>query len=712
MFSFGGHGGGEEQGGELLRYYRFNFHQSEWTPLQKKEMTPVERFWHTTVQLDGTLYLYGGSNRTTGFSDIWKYRGDLDRWTEIQQAHPQSRCGHTSTITTDGKMIVLGGFDCSITSFSSPKDKLLYPLSSASIFNTVTTQWYDQPLIGSIPSDRTFHTAVKSNVSEIVICGGQDARVEPFQTYISGKQMSAVLDINEWKWTRVPMSHYQPPPTSFSIATIVNHTNMVYGLGLNSHSAKDGIYVLDTLTQEWIPPTRIGKGDLKPTRVPTSAILFLVLLAVILSLILSIFWILRKYKVHVFQSLKKSVWNPRAGEPLWAEMSRFIFRSFFFAVFMMMSVILLVQVQDSPMIDQVHRDEHTTVLAPHLRFCFDGWKSVVLQCTTNFGGSCNEHLEDMTPQVQGNLNYYGYALTCYLFKADTLLLGPDRWTSQGTSLQFYYYGETLNQSIVHVESYPPLHDPNLPVYGLSGEFDGWYTADENAKFQASEQGNLKTQNVFHLESTRASQIGYRYGRREKMDRSLWNLIGFGTRREMVHDIETVQYQTTTMDVTWVEEEEGSLPLVGSLHVFPTSYHTKVMREQRAFTVIGGMGMIGGIFGLMIGFQASVFGYRPRSPWGIVHRWTVGWMRKSLLDGLRARFSKKDLHIPIVHPIHHGKEEEHRMAKLEERLHVFEFLFQAYYIDDEVFRSLGNSSSGNGSNGNGSGGGGGGGGEGV
>lgn len=63
-------------------------------------------------------------------------------------------------------MVVLGGFDCSIGSFLSPKDKSLYSLSNALIFNTITTQWYNQPLSGSIPKDRTFHTAVKSNVSE------------------------------------------------------------------------------------------------------------------------------------------------------------------------------------------------------------------------------------------------------------------------------------------------------------------------------------------------------------------------------------------------------------------------------------------------------------------------------------------------------------------------------------------------------------------
>src|SRR5207249_3529267 len=37
--------------------------------------------------------------------------------------------------------------------------------------------------------------------------------------------------------------------------------------------------------------------------------------------------------------------------------------------------------------------------------------------------------------------------------------------------------------------------------------------------------------------------------------------------------------------------------------------------------------------------------------------------------------------------HEEEDNIERMARLEERLHVFELLFQAYYINDEVFRSL-------------------------
>jgi hypothetical protein len=67
---------------------------------------------------------------------------------------------------SDGKMIVLGGFDCTNASFISPKRKELFPLSNAAIFDTINTQWYDQPLKGDIlPVPRTFHTAIKSNAS-------------------------------------------------------------------------------------------------------------------------------------------------------------------------------------------------------------------------------------------------------------------------------------------------------------------------------------------------------------------------------------------------------------------------------------------------------------------------------------------------------------------------------------------------------------------
>lgn len=333
------------------------------------------------------------------------------------------------------------------------------------------------------------------------------------------------------------------------------------------------------------------------------------------------------------------------------------------------------------------------------------------------------------------MNYYGTKLSCQLFRPPqrTFKLGRtnDRLAHSGSFLKFYYYGPpSSNNSILHVELYHPDHDANLPVYNISGDFE-WYSLDENAKFQSAEQMNLKTENVFEVYPTYATRIGYELLERQKMDGSVWNYIGFGSTRVSQYSLRSNQMSADSDTIYSTDPQ----PL-GSLHVYPLQYDTTVMREQRAFTLVNGMGIVGGIFGLIVGFQASLFGYRPRSPWGIVHRWSVGLMRRSLLQGLRTRFpTTNEVHIPIVHPVHrrfsealaaspispttarkvqlmhativeeddnltitsqkkeYEEEEEEdegkRMARLEERLHVFELLFQAYYIDDEVFRSLQN-----------------------
>jgi hypothetical protein len=44
--------------------------------------------------------------------------------------------------------------------------------------------------------------------------------------------------------------------------------------------------------------------------------------------------------------------STRAGEPRWAEISRLLFRLLFLAVFITISTVLVLQVQNSPVIDQ------------------------------------------------------------------------------------------------------------------------------------------------------------------------------------------------------------------------------------------------------------------------------------------------------------------------------------------------------------------------
>ncbi|KAF7723202.1 hypothetical protein EC973_002277 [Apophysomyces ossiformis] len=404
--------------------------------------------------------------------------------------------------------------------------------------------------------------------------------------------------------------------------------------------------------------------------------------------------------------------------------------------------------RDSPVIDQKYyiRSPDKTVDVPDIRFCFDGWipsstaVAPYIQCATDFGDSCSEYISNVTDQVQIGLTYYGSKLFCYLFHAPTTFrLGQsnDRVQSNGTYLKFYYYGDYIpsNRSQLHIVFYNKMHDPNFEVYGIEDPFHipfEWYSSSENSAFQIAEQENMRTSNAYDLDPNSASTASYELVQHEEMELNIWNYVGFAAMRALMFEVDSKASTEKSLEDADTVYTSYPQPL-GSLHVFPSSFDVTVYREQRAFTFVNAMGIIGGIFGLILGLQACLFGYRPRSPWGVVHRWSVGQMRRSLLHGLRSKFPK-GVHVPIVQPVHRrfsvgtlspndnkaeikrsytdprqarpkdesktiivlnedqqqereDENNEERMARLEERLHVFELLFQAYYINDEVFRSL-------------------------
>lgn len=344
-----------------------------------------------------------------------------------------------------------------------------------------------------------------------------------------------------------------------------------------------------------------------------------------------------------------------------------------------------------------HHESDYSIAPPDIRFCFDGWDNPFIQCVTDYGETCSQYIQNITNNVGSNINYYGSNLVCYLFRAHShaIKLGKtsNRYRFNGTSLRFHYHGTPLtDNSRLHVELYHHVHNPNIPVYNISDVdgFDRWYSPDETARFQSMEQMNLKTENTFTVNPSTIVSIGYEILERKKMrSNNLWNYIGFSSDTEN-------QYSITSH----IEKQSPSMQQQGAVHVIPDSYSTSISSEQRVFTFMNCMGIIGGIFGLIAGFQASLFGYRPRSPWGVLHRWSNTVMQRSLLNGLKSKLPLQQVQVPIVHPLKARlslkkdeedtySEQSNRMTSLEDRLYIFELLFQEYYIDDEVFRSLHN-----------------------
>ncbi|KAG0177126.1 Leucine-zipper-like transcriptional regulator 1 [Apophysomyces sp. BC1021] len=692
---------------EPLRYYRYDFANNAWTPLQTNNTSPHERFWHSAAMTPDrtTVYLYGGMNITGPLGDdFWQYDIQRNIWTDLSINQRMPRCGHTASMLSDGQMVILGGYDCIGNYTTNPiLNKTLAAMDTALVFDTTTGAWRNQSIGGLIyPSPRIYHTAVTS----------QDGVAQPFQSYISAAgdtaNMTAVLNTTSWEWMIPFPSSNQPFPRSFSSAAVVNGTKMIFGFGINYHTIYDGLYVLDTYTGQWLPPLSTASTQNIEDEAVGLVAGMAVLGAVLGSVALVMLCLLGK----------------RLG------------------------------MKNSPIIDQKYYT-HTadySVDVPDIRFCFDGWDPAItqvapfIQCATDFGDSCSQYVLNMSAQAQIGLTYYGTKLFCYIFHAPTSFrLGQanDRLQINGTYLKFYYYGEAIpsNRSRVHIVLYNKFHDPNFAVYGVQDPFDipfQWYSSAENAAFQIAEQENLRTTNAYDLDPNTVSMASYELVQREQMRLNAWNYIGFAATRATIFDVSTTASTEQSLQAADMVYTTNPQPL-GSFHVFASSSQTTVYREQRAFTFVNAMGIVGGIFGLILGLQTCLFGYRPRSPWGVVHRWSVGQMRRSLLHGLRSRFPN-GVHVPIVQPVHRRfsvgtispqenkvdikrsytdprqqrskddlktivvlnddhqqpqpqpqqRDEENndeRMARLEERLHVFELLFQAYYINDEVFRSL-------------------------
>jgi N-acetylneuraminic acid mutarotase len=102
LFSFGGHDTSiPANTTEPLRYYALDIKHLTWKPLQKtlgNATSPLERYWHTTVSINSTVYLMGGMNTTHPQLDTWKYDAKLDQWSLLMNGDASNRCGHTSTM--------------------------------------------------------------------------------------------------------------------------------------------------------------------------------------------------------------------------------------------------------------------------------------------------------------------------------------------------------------------------------------------------------------------------------------------------------------------------------------------------------------------------------------------------------------------------------------------------------------------------------------
>lgn len=425
-------------------------------------------------------------------------------------------------------------------------------------------------------------------------------------------------------------------------------------------------------------------------------------------------WKFQSYIRWLVVRIHNDIWKPRTGEPVWAETGRIVSQVFFLFFFIMFLYFVIRQAIDSPNVVQRIEYSAASVEVPDVRFCYDGFpaQSAVstngdsgapgVSCQTDNGYSCSQFVKtlDMSifqPTFSDNLG----AVNCFLFRApEEFQLTSTSGANNGSRLLFTLYGDqATTYGRVHVSIFPKKMDPNAKIYPLGDDIVNYLAEADVLNWQNAERNDLQSTNVFTVAPFTYSALSYDIVNHKYLQPVGWNYVGFLPVTNSTPEIES-HFRSEAPNPTYASGHTD----LGLVAVFPQSYAILEDREVKMYTLVNALGFVGGIFGLLIGAQAWLFGYRPRSPWGVVHRWSTGSRKQSLLSGLQAQFKTADSGIPLVHPVHHRfsknefqninqETEAERVARVEERMQILELLFKAYYVDDEVFRSLDNAAGG-------------------
>lgn len=320
-----------------------------------------------------------------------------------------------------------------------------------------------------------------------------------------------------------------------------------------------------------------------------------------------------------------------------------------------------------------------------------------MSCATDNGYSCTQFIQplDMSvfqPVYADNLG----PVHCYMFRAPSdFVLTSTSGANNGSRLLFNMWGDqTITYGRVHVSVYPKQMNPNIATYNINDTISSLMSEASVLNWQINERNDLQATNVFDIQPSTYSSLAYNLIDHQYLQDVGWNYVGFLPITNSTPEIETF-FRSESPNPNYMATHAD----LGLIAVFPASFVDNVRREVKMYTLVNALGFVGGIFGLLVAVQAWLFGFRPRSPWGVVQRWSVGNMKRSLLQGLQSKFKISESGVPLVHPVHHrfsvtdfnnldyDEPETQRINRVEERMQMLEMLFKAYYVDDEVFRSL-------------------------
>jgi len=201
---------------------------------------PPARAFHTMVEINGTVYLFGGEGNASRnlLNDLWEYNENTGRWDEEEPSNPPPERRYHAAVAINGQVYVFGGQTQNGNVIS---DVLVY-----SPDNNEWTKIQEQ----SPQNPKVNHRATAGD-NKIWITGGYDV--------VSGEATGATwaYDVSSGTWTRAADC---PSPRLGHAAYYQNGKLVIYG-GKHGENILNDMWSMDVESNEW---TKIIPNGISP----------------------------------------------------------------------------------------------------------------------------------------------------------------------------------------------------------------------------------------------------------------------------------------------------------------------------------------------------------------------------------------------------------------------------------------------------------------
>ncbi|KAI9305320.1 hypothetical protein BJ944DRAFT_265415 [Cunninghamella echinulata] len=701
---------------------------------------PVNRgFLSATVAPNGLVYFLGGNNPDGILIDFFSYNpttGVFQNLTNNTEVIPYndfpSYCS-SMIAKPDGTIVLLFG-----VTYDENLNNAYTGTQTVPSYNTNTGEW--QLLSNTnypFGNEGRLCPAVMPNLDKTAVYafgGGSDFMLAQSKIYND----LLIYNLTTNKWSRPATIGYTPVARIYPIGGFLDSNHLlVTGGSLYSMSGRyiDVLRLPADQTQalQWVSTYNEDVTYQGSSSIDGGKIAAIVVCIIVAMVLIGLFlWRFGKYMKIMILNLHYDIWRPRTGEPLWAETMRVISQIILFFLFIAFAVFIGLQVQYSPVITLTINEPATQVGIPNVRICLEGTpiptapgepQFPIIQCTLPSGELCGPsvfstlNLTKFSPDYNTGLTILGCS---YFNSANSIKISG---TSNSSELLFNVYTNATYRAAIHVDLFPHNYDPIENIY--FGK-ENLMPAEEINGWKADDRVGAHVANSYDLLPGQLMYINYQLIDHQYLKKTGWNYMGILPSLNSTPELDSTQH-TNTLEMA-AQQNLVSQP-ASYIKIRPEAMITQSLREQKLYSVISALSYMGGLYSVFITLQTLLFGYRPTSPWGLVHRWSIGELKRSISHGLVSRFQTLKTPVPLVNPVHrrfsqlniksygyqnigplHGggdafddddmekgatehdplaqfDNEENRLTRMEDRLQLLELLFKSYYINDEVFKSL-------------------------